>query len=206
MSEVLRFRQAMARYLGQELTPEIAVAIEMESLFPPDHSIDPGRFPPLEYGGYVIGVERLRDIFEELRPLHEAHYVETEIYRHNLPLNPDYLGAIARERAGGAIQFTVRKDGELVGQLLMYHFLSQHTKTPVSEEDALFIRTDHRGGMLVMKLLRYAEGVLTKLYGPHMIRASSKLVNRADVLMRRLGYQPFALQFFKFTGDSDAQA
>jgi len=200
MSTVHAFRMAMAKYLGQQLLPEVAAAIEAEVFYQPDRSVDPARFEPVEHSGYVIRVERFRDIVEELKPLHAAHYVETEIHRAGVPLNPDYEGAIARERAGRAVQFTVRKDGELVGHLLMYLLLSTHTQTPVAEEDTLFLREDHRGGFLVMKLLRYAETVLVQLQGNLMIRANSKLANRADVLMKRMQYKPFAIQFFKFIG------
>lgn len=195
-----QFRAALAPHLGYELTPERAVAIERAMFADTDRSIDPGLYEPVLYEDYVIQVESFRAILDELKPLHAAHWGETELYRHGLTLDPDYDGIAARERAGGAVQFTVRREGELVGQLLIYLITSVHTQTPVSEEDCLFIRADHRGGMLVIKLLRYAELVLHAHRGPHLIRSSSKLVNRADVLMRRIGFQPFALQFFKFTG------
>jgi hypothetical protein len=200
MTDVHRFRMAMAKYLGQPLTPEIAAAVEVEVFYTPDLGVDPARFQSLAHGDYVIRVESFRAILEELKPLHQAHYLETEVHRHGVPLNVDYEHVAARERAGRAVQFTVRHRGELVGQLLMYLITSVHTQTPVAEEDCLFIREDHRGGFLVMKLLRYAEQVLVDLQGEQMIRANSKLANRADVLMRRMGYQPFAIQFFKFIG------
>lgn len=202
MGEVMRFRHAMGQYLGQELTPEVAAAIELAAFSNPDKSVDPQRFESLEADGFTIQVESVRAILEELKPLHEAHWRETELYRHGINFNPDYEGLAWRERAGGAVQFTVRKEGVLVGQLLMYLITSPHTQTRVSEEDCLFIVPEHRGTFIVMKLLRYAERVLTLIQGPHLIRTSSKLVNRADVLMRRMGYEPFALQFFKFTGTS----
>lgn len=194
----MRFRMAMAKHLGKTITPEIAAEIEAEAFHQPDRSIDPRQFEPLVHQGYVIGVESFREILAELKPLHAAHWGETELHRHRVKLNPDYQAMAARERAGRAIQFTVRHDGELVGHLQMYLIESDHTQTPVSEENTLFIRQDHRGGMLVMKLLRYAERALVRVRGPHMIRANTKLANRADVLMRRMGYEPFAMQFFKF--------
>lgn len=201
MNEALhRFRLAVARHLGMPLTPEVAVVIESDAFRPPDLSIDPELFEPMQYQGYVVAVESFRAILQELRPLHVAHWSETELHRHSVRLNPDYAAITARERAGRALQFTVRREGELVGHLQMYLIDSEHTQTPVSEENTLFIRRDHRGGMLVMKLLRYAERVLVQVRGPHMIRANSKLANRADVLMRRMGYEPFAIQFFKFVG------
>jgi hypothetical protein len=51
-----------------------------------------------------------------------------------------------------------------------------------------------------MALMRFAEQSLLAL-GIREIRVNSKLVNRADVLMRRLGYEPVALEFVKIFRD-----
>jgi hypothetical protein len=194
-----RFREAMARHLGQELTPAIAAAIEAEAFTAPDLSIDPARFTAQAYGDYTIQAEGFRSILDELTPLHEAHWCETEGYRHGLALNPNYPNLFARERAGRLIQFTVRKGPELCGHLRMFLFESEHTQTPVAAEDALYLKPEHRGSFLVMALLRYVEAALRQ-FGPLEIRANSKAANRADVLMRRMGYQLAAYQFVKFIG------
>lgn len=191
-----RFRMAMAEHLGRNITPEVAARIEASVFTQPDRSIDPARFEPAQHGEYVIQVESLRKILEELAPLHAEHWLETEKHRHGLQLRPDYDQAFARERAGRLLQFTVRRGAELTGHLLMYLGPSIHTQTLVAEEDTLYMRPDHRGGFTVMALLRYAESVLQFL-GAREIRANSKVINRADVLMRRLGYQQVAIQFVK---------
>lgn len=198
-----RFRMAMAARLGQILTPAVAAAIEAEVFAVADAAVPPARFAPAAYGAYTIQVESFREVLDELTPLHLAHWQETEKYRHGLKLDPDYEQLFLRERMGRLVQFTVRTAaGELVGHLRMFLVTSVHTQTPVSEEDTLFIRPDHRGSFLVMGLLRYAERVLVDLQGHHEIRANSKAVNRADVLMRRMGYALVAYQFSKFTGEN----
>lgn len=185
----------LARYAGQTLTSEVAGAMVRE-LFP-DRSIEPARFEPQRRGEYVIRAERFRCILGELKPLHEAHWLETERHRHGIELNPRYDAMAQRERDGNLLQFTARTQaGELVGHLRMFLFESQHTSTRVSEEDTLYVTPAHRGGFLAMHLMRYAEACLLQI-GVKEIRANSKLVNRADVLMRRLGYDPVALQFCK---------
>lgn len=194
---VHRFRMAMARHcLGRVITPEAAAAIESEVFAEPDLSIDPGRFAPLAHGDYTIRVESFRAILGELEPLHRAHWLETEAHRHGLELKPDYEAVIARERAGRAVQFTVRHGNALAGHLLMYLGQSLHTGTLVAEEDALFLLPEHRGGFTAMALLRYAEQTLQAL-GVREIRANSKVINHADVLMRRMRYQQVAIQFVK---------
>ena len=116
-----------------------------------------------------------------------------------LPMRPDYVAAMAQEQAGRMVQFTVRHapTGELVGNLRMYLAQSTHTQTPYAQEDTLYLKPEHRGGFTVMALLRFAEAALQSI-GVQEIRIHSKLVNNADVLMRRMKYQPVALEFVKF--------
>lgn len=193
----MMFRRAVAEHLGSALTPEVAAAIERAaSVDELDSAIDVGMFAPEVHGDYRIAVERFSAVLPELHRLHEHHWLETERHRNGLTLDPDYAAMEASERAGRMLQFTVRKDGALVGNLRMYLATSRHTKTLVAHEDTLYLEPVARGGFLAMHLLRYAERALLRL-GVVEIRADSKLVNNADVLMRRMGYQPVALQFVK---------
>lgn len=207
VSNLNLFRHAVARHLGAVLTPEVAAAIEAATWDAAAQPVDITRFAPIEHEGYVISMERFVDALPELHQLHVAHWQETEKHRHGLPLDPDYEGMAAHERAGSLVQFTIRRDGALVGNLRIYIGVSAHSGTPfavfptrthqpASEEDTLFVLPAHRGGFLVIHLLRYAERVLVAL-GMREIRADSKLINRADVLMRRLGYTPYALKLVK---------
>ncbi len=193
---------AMAKHLGKVVTPEVAAQIEAEVFYEPDRSIDTARFAPVQYRDYVIQAESFRLIYDDLVPLHEMHWLETEGYRHGLALCPNVEGVMARERAGKVLQFTVRKAGVLVGHLRMFLFKSDHTSTDVSAEDTLFLHPDHRGSFLVMGLVRYAENALRQ-FAPIEIRTNSKAANRADVLMRRMGYDLVAYQFVKFLKEND---
>lgn len=197
---VSAIRQALVEHLGKVLTPDVACLLEEVALSTPDEGRDPATFGALDWNGYVIAVERVSDIVDELHPLHEAHWLETEKYRHGLTLNPDYTRYCAIERAGGLIQFTVRSRGSLVGNMRMFVANSLHTQTLVATEDTIFLLPEHRGGFLVMALLQFAERALTSM-GIREIRSNSKLVNRADVLLRRMGYEPFGIQMVKFYKD-----
>lgn len=194
-----QLRRALAVNLGHVLTPELAAAIEAQACATPDHAIDCAALGSERHGEYLIRAERLRDVLPELHPLHVLHWHETEKHRHGLPLDPDYDGMLTRERAGRLVQFVARRDGAVAGHLRMYLGRSMHTGTTFAEEDTLFILPAHRGGMLAVALLRFAEGALRRL-GAREIRADSKLINRADVLMKRLGYKPVALKFIKVFG------
>lgn len=196
-------RAALVAHFDQPITPEVAAAIEAAAMHAPDESHDPTKFGVMEHGGYVIQAERLADVLPELLPLHEAHWTETEKHRHGLRLDPDYDAMLADERAGRLLQFTARKDGAIAAHLRMYVGFSRHTRTHFGQEDTLYLAPEHRpGAFLMVKLMRFAEQALLAI-GVREIRADSKLINGADVLMRRLGYTPVALQFFKLHEDHD---
>lgn len=141
-------------------------------------------------------VESFREVAPELKPLHAMHWAETERYRAGLPLCLNYDGMAERERAGRLLQFTVRNQaGALLGHCRIYLFTSQHSGTLVAEEDTLYLTPEARRNVhLAMRLMRYAQRCLADV-GVREIRANAKLVNRADVLFRRLGYRAVATQF-----------
>lgn len=191
-------RLALSHHIGQELTPEVASRIEFIASGGIDLSHDPAQFASVVSGDYRIQVERLADVLSELHPLHEQHWRETERHRHGIALLPDYPAMLARERSGRLLQFTVRdRDGHLVGHCRMYLGNSLHTCTLFAEEDTLYLMPQHRGGFLAIHLLRYVERVLVDQFNVREIRADSKLVNNADVLMRRLRYKEVATRFVK---------
>lgn len=195
-------RAALAAHFDQPLTPEIAAAILGAALSEPDAEHDPGKFGETVHGGYAIRAELLRHCLPELLPLHAAHWLETEKHRHGLALDPDYDAMLADERAGRLIQFTARKDGAIAAHLRLYLRQSRHSQTLFAEEDTLYVVPEHRGGFLVMHLMRFAEQAV-RAVGAQEVRANSKLVNRADVLMKRMGYAPVAIQFVKVFGGQD---
>lgn len=195
------FRECLAAHAGQELSTDLCHILDGIVRFGPDRSIDPAQFEPEIFGTYTIRAERFVEIFEELEPIHAEHWQETEKHRHGLALNPNYDLLFARERAGQLLQFVARAaDGSIAGHVRMYLGTSVHTSTLFAEEDTLFMRPQHRGGYLVVRLLRYAERALRRV-GAREIRADSKLLNDADVLMKRMKYTPVALKFHKFFED-----
>lgn len=196
MEKLSQLRIAIATHLGKMLSPEVAASIEVMALSRPDLSHDPLKFGSVERHCMVFQAERLRDILEEIKPLHEEHWLETEKHRHGLPLKPDYEEMLRRELAGELFQFTVRKGGKLVGNLRVYVRASMHTGTTFAEEDTLYLSPEVRGGLAALTLIRFMEDSLRSI-GVREFRANSKLINKADVLMRRMKYEPVALQFVK---------
>jgi len=205
MFPVQQFRTAVSRRLGQVLTPEIAALIESETRIGDDRTPDPKQFGSQEHHGYILRAERFAEIQDELHPLHETHWLETEAHRHGLALKPRYDVLLAKERAGQLYQFTARHGSEIAAQVRMYVGTSTHTSTLVAEEDTLYLKPSHRpGGFLMLALMRFVEDSLRSI-GVREIRANSKTLNNADVLMRRLGYSAVAIQFTKIFEDENVQ-
>lgn len=193
-----KFREALGASLGQQLTPELAARIEQYVFTPEDNSINPEVFGVQQYKDYTIRAERFRDILPEIHQLHVEHWQETEKHRHGLRMNPNYEAMLARERAGEMVQFTLRdSDGQLVGNCRVYINVSLHTQTRYASEDTLFIKPQYRGGFVVMALMKFAENSMRAI-GITEMRTNSKVINKADVLMRRMRYTPVAIEFVKF--------
>jgi hypothetical protein len=193
----------LALHAGETITKELAVAMVRE-LFP-DRSYSPSRFQVQEYKGYVFQLERLAEIQDEVHPLHEAHYAETEIYRAGVPLNMDYARLKDRAHDGGLLQFTARTvAGELVGQMRVYLSISMHTKTLIATEDVFYVKPEHRQGFMAVRLWQYADRCAESI-GVTETYFDSKLLNKADQLARYLKYTPIATKFAKVNPPKPAQ-
>jgi GNAT superfamily N-acetyltransferase len=195
---------ALQRNLGNTLTPELVAGLYMAAQ-EQSTPIDIESIPGDTHWGYSINVERIEDCLEEIKPLHAAHWEETESYRHSIPLSVDYEYMINAERSGRFLLFTLRgPDHELVGNCMMYLTRSTHTRKWIAEEDTIFIRKDHRKGRLGIKLIRYVETVMRSL-GITEIRVTVKTVNRAGDLLQALGYEHTANQLTKVLGEAHVQ-
>ena len=156
-------------------------------------------FQPATSGDAIFGIERLADIEDELRVLHEAHYNETETPYLDTPFSPSYDRYRASEEAGQFILFTVRLGSTLVGYLQYYMFNDMHTQMKQAREDAFFVVAEHRGHKLAPAMLSYAEDALRQL-GCTMIGMSSKApVGGPDLgpFLEKRGYKPVAVFYTK---------
>jgi GNAT superfamily N-acetyltransferase len=176
--------------MGLPLTPELAAGIclaadRIPALIPLDAI---GKIQSKDCQGFTFSVESIEAIADEIKPLHRAHWDETEIYRHGLPFNPDYGTFIRYERAGRYILFTVRSAGKLSGNCAMYLDKSAHTQTLIATEDTLYLLPEARKGRVAKRLVGYVENALQVL-GVSEINISVKTVNKAERFFRLLGYR-----------------
>lgn len=159
-------------------------------------------------GEVVIGHERIEDMHDELRVLHEQHYRETETLYLDVPFKPDYVRYIESEKRGQFVVFTARSQGELVGYLQYYVFRDMHSAgMRQAREDAFFFTEKVRGKGHAPKLLKYAEEAL-KLLGCRFVGMSSKApAGGPDIgkFLERKGYRPVATYYIKQLEHDNAQ-
>lgn len=177
-------------YMGQPLTAKLAMeiceaAMELPTLIR-ESSIS--RIAPEEFEDCVFSLEKMADIRYEIRPLHKAHWDETEEHRHNLEFNPDYATFIRYEQAGRYVLFTLRIDDRLMGNCAMYLDMSAHTQTLIATEDTLYLLPEARKGRRSIHFVRYVEDSLMQL-GVKEICISVKTINKAERFFRLLGYK-----------------
>jgi len=187
-------RGVLSESLGQELTPELAALIESVSRLPQDNPIDPSIFGESEYRGVVFRAEKLVDVLEELKPLHVAHFRETEGHHHHLKLEPDYEDMLMRERAGRLVQFTARREGELVGHIRMNVVPSIHFDCTTATEEVLYLSPEVRKGFTAVRFIQFVEESMRAI-GVEEIRTDSK--GGSARLMEYLGYTPISTKYFK---------
>lgn len=196
-------REALMGNLGNKLTPELAIGLIHAATQETVRRLDP-EYPAFEYVDYTIQHEFLENVLDEIKPVHRAHWEETEGYRHGIALDPDYDYMVNAERTGRFMLFTVRTNKQLVGNCMMYLTQSTHTRKWVAEEDTIFIDKEHRKGRIGIKLIQYVERVLATL-GVTEIRVTVKTVNRVGDLLQALGYQHTANQLIKVLGEAHVQ-
>ena len=196
----------MGRTMTLELGDELLAALGRILTTPgPDFDLSALAGVRAEYQGCTFQLERLADILDELRPLHQEHWAETERYRHGIALRPDYERMMGFERRNRFLLFTVRRDGQLVGNCAMYIDHSTHTSRLVATEDTLFLRESVRRGWLAKRFMQFVEECLRKI-GVSEIRVSVKLnedgtpMNSLPVLSR-MGYRQTAVEMTKVFGE-----
>lgn len=156
-------------------------------------------FQPAQQGEVTYGIERVADIEDELRVLHEEHYNETETLYLDKAFSPSYDRYKASEEAGQFVLFTVRLGSTLAGNLQYYVFNDMHTEMKVAREDAFFVSAAFRGQKLGPSMLAYAEDALRQL-GCEKVGMSSKApVGGPDIgpFLESVDYKPVATFFMK---------
>lgn len=191
--------------MGATLNPDLAADIMLAADQMPTlvHLERIERIQPEQCGEFTFAVEKMEDIQEEMKPLHRAHFEETEGHRHQLELKPDYDLFAKYERAGRYVLFTLRNGEKLVGDCAMYIAKSAHTQTLLSREDTLYLLPEARKGRVANRFVAYVENSLRQI-GVCEINITVKTVNKAGRFFRMLGYKHTEIGLTKTLGVSNA--
>ena len=146
------------------------------------------------YRDYVIQVEPLEKCILELMNLHKQQWLEIEEERPSY--RPNYLPFIESESNGRFFQICIRKNSELVGGIGFFLFESMHTSLLTANETALYIKPEHRKGMLAVSLCNYADDILKKIDVSEVILTVKAYANTGK-LIERMGYKKTDVVYMK---------
>lgn len=143
----------------------------------------------------TFAIEKVRDVIDELMPLWEAHWKETEMYRNGQGFNMDVERYIKYNDVNYYTLYTARDGKKLVGNFGVYLSKSMHTKQIIATEDTLFLLPKYRKGFTSIRFIRFVEADLVSKGAVEMsITVKSKAVGK---LCEFVGYKPVAYQYSK---------
>ena len=156
--------------------------------------------PPVIQGNFAMGLEHFSDMLDDVRPLHEAHYNETEVEYLDEAFDPDYPAYIDMEQDGRFVCFTVRLGWKMVAYVQYYIFRDLHSKTTLhAREDAIYVTPLARGQKIAPTLLAYAEDALKTLGCSYVGMTSKAPIGAPDSgpFLEKAGYRPIAVYYVK---------
>ncbi len=152
------------------------------------------------------GIERLTDLWDEVRPLAEAHLAEvSELARHGLDLDRDCYARL--EAAGGHLFVTARAGemGRLVGYLSLYVKRAPHAKVKAAWQDAIYLAPEHRAGWNAQGLIAAADTALRDA-GVAIVYQLVPTTHDFGPVLRQLGYNPTEIVWTRHLAHPHAQA
>ena len=138
---------------------------------------------------------------EDIRPLHEAHYAETETrYKsHKVGVNYEHMGKC--DDAGTMRCFGARlvDSQQLIAYLFVYISPSAHDSSLCAVEDAYYIMPEYRGSGLARRLLQYSEKRLKELGVDYFFMSSKAPVGGPNIgmFLETEGFKPTAIMYSK---------
>lgn len=144
----------------------------------------------------AFAIEKLEPIWPHIMALAEAHWHETEGYRHGQAFQPDQARYLQYEAVDYYVMFTARHEGALVGYAGMYMTPSMHTQELIATEDTWFLLPEHRRGRNALEFYKFVEAECLKR-GVREIGMTAKLTNGAGRILEYLGYREVSRQFSK---------
>jgi GNAT superfamily N-acetyltransferase len=148
---------------------------------------------------FLIGRIPIRANIEEIRPLHAAHYAETEVkYKHHT-VDVDYAHMAACDDAGTMRCFGARlvDSQQLCAYLFTYISKSAHDSSMVAMEDAYYVMPEYRGSGLARRLLQYSKKRLKELGVEYLFMSSKAPVGGPNIglFLETEGFKAVAVSY-----------
>ncbi len=144
----------------------------------------------------IFAIESLADCWNELVIIHEAHWKETESYRHGQPFAPSFERYEQYNKSGWFLMFTARDGEKLVGNAGMYITPSMHTQQIIATEDTWFLLPEYRKGRNAIEFYQFVEDECKKR-GVVEICMTTKKTNSAQRILEYLDYELVSYQYSK---------
>lgn len=111
----------------------------------------------------TVAVESFEAAIPELKPLFQIHWSELALFKDRMPLAPQYLEYVDRERSGKLFLATARWDGWIAGYWTVQVAPGFHYETTLTATtDIVYVTPEHRGRGLILPLYRCVEKELKR--------------------------------------------
>ena len=140
------------------------------------------------------------DVKDDIKPLLEKHWDKAALYKDKIKIDPDWNAYKIAYTHGILKIYTARKDGDLVGYIIVSVVPNMHSKSHIMAScDLIFVIPEARKGMTGYKLIKYAEIKLKEL-GVSVFNINTKVDAPFDSLMERMSYNLEERAYSKYIG------
>ena len=132
-----------------------------------------------------IKLATVDEMLAEASILFEEHYTEIARNKHLMVLKPDEETYRKSEEMGSIFILSARQDNVLIGYSV--NFVTNHlhyADLKLAQNDLLFIKKEHRGGKIGLKLIRETESHATSLGCKLMLWHAKENTSLAAILPR----------------------
>ena len=148
--------------------------------------------------GYEINTEPFTyELYEEAAPLLEQHWEEIGVNKDKIVLNPDEGFYFLLEEQKSLHCLIARHQDEIVGYIVTIVGSHPHyMDTRFGQNDILYIKPEHRKGMLAVRMMKKHEEEMKKL-GVTVITYHMKPEHDFSSLLERMGHSLFEVTYRK---------
>jgi GNAT superfamily N-acetyltransferase len=135
-----------------------------------------------------ISHENFTNVKQDIQPLLELHWAETEPNQDTIKLDPDWSEYFRLSEAGVLKIFTARNNGKLVGYCVVMISQSIHHKDHIfAGTDVVYVHPEFRKSSTGSDLIKFAENYCEE-NGASIMTLNMKTSHPFDNLMLNIGF------------------